>query len=69
VRDTRVLLEKPGLRGKDLAIGVVIGAAFAKIISALVDAVIMPLVSKIVPSGSYLSWAPGGVRLDMLIGA
>jgi large conductance mechanosensitive channel len=53
----------------DLAIGVVIGAAFAKIVSALVDAIIMPLVSKVLPSGSYLTWAPGGVKVGLLIGA
>ena len=53
----------------DLAIGVVIGAAFAKIISALVDAIIMPLVSRVLPSGSYLTWAPGGVKIGVLIGA
>jgi large conductance mechanosensitive channel len=53
----------------DLAVGVVIGAAFAKIISTLVDALIMPLVGKILPGGSYLTWAPGGVKVGVLIGA
>lgn len=53
----------------DLAVGVVIGAAFAKIVSALVDTVIMPLVGKVLPNGSYLAWAPGGIKLGLLIGA
>jgi large conductance mechanosensitive channel len=53
----------------DLAVGVVIGAAFAKIVSALVDTVIMPLVGKVLPGGSYLGWAPGGIKLGILIGA
>lgn len=53
----------------DLAVAVVIGAAFGKIISTLVDTVIMPLVGKVLPSGSYLTWAPGGVKLGILIGA
>src|SRR5258706_10898589 len=53
----------------DLAVGVVIGAAFAKIISVMVDALIMPLVGKILPGGSYITWAPGGVKVGILIGA
>jgi large conductance mechanosensitive channel len=53
----------------DLAVGVVIGAAFAKIISTFVDALIMPLVGKVLPGGSYLSWAPGGIKVGILIGA
>ena len=38
----------------DLAVGVVIGAAFGKIVSALVDGVVMPV----------LAMATGGVRVD-----
>ena len=53
----------------DLATAVVIGAAFGKIVSTLVDTVIMPLVGKALPTGSYLAWAPGGVKLGVLIGA
>ncbi len=53
----------------DLAVGVVIGAAFAKIVSALVDTIIMPLIGKALPTGSYLAWAPGGVKLGLLLGA
>jgi large conductance mechanosensitive channel len=53
----------------DLAVAVVIGAAFTKIVTTVVDALIMPLVGKILPGGSYLAWAPGGVRLGVLIGA
>ena len=41
----------------DLAVGVIVGAAFAKIIDSLVKNIIMPLISLIVPSEqSYLSW-------------
>ncbi len=36
----------------DLAVGVVIGAAFGKIVSALVDAIVMPA----------LGWAVGGIN-------
>ena len=38
----------------DLAVGVVIGAAFGKIVSALVDGIVMPL----------LAMATGGIRVD-----
>jgi large conductance mechanosensitive channel len=38
----------------DLAVGVVIGAAFGKIVSALVDGIVMPL----------LAMATGGVKVD-----
>jgi large conductance mechanosensitive channel len=37
----------------DLAIGVIIGAAFGKIVSAMVADVIMPFVSLILPSGEW----------------
>jgi large conductance mechanosensitive channel len=41
----------------DLAIGVVIGGAFAKIIDSLVKHIIMPTISLILPSEtSYLGW-------------
>ena len=41
----------------DLAIGIIIGAAFAKIVDSLVKHIIMPLVSVVVPSDqSYLAW-------------
>lgn len=41
----------------DLAIGVIIGAAFGKIIDSLVKNLIMPLISVILPSEqSYLQW-------------
>ena len=53
----------------ELAIAVVIGAAFQKIVSSLVDGLIMPLVGKLLPSSSYVTWAPGGVKVGLLIGA
>jgi large conductance mechanosensitive channel len=41
----------------DLAVAVVIGTAFAKIVDSLVKHIIMPLVSLILPSDqSYLDW-------------
>jgi len=58
----------------DLAIGVIIGAAFGKIVTAMVNDIIMPFVSLILPSGEWRSAAitlserdpegpPGDVRL------
>src|SRR4051812_6362280 len=41
----------------DLAVGIIIGAAFGKIIDALVKQIIMPLVSVLIPSQQgYLGW-------------
>jgi large conductance mechanosensitive channel len=41
----------------DLAIGVIIGAAFGKIVDSLVKHIIMPLVSLIIPGEKgYLTW-------------
>ena len=53
----------------DLAVAIVIGAAFTKIVTVLAEAVIMPLVSKALPTGSYVTWAPGGVKLGLLLAA
>jgi len=42
----------------DLAVGVIIGGAFGKIVSSLVDNIIMPLVSVLLPGeASYKDWA------------
>lgn len=47
------------LRGNliDLAVAVVIGTAFAKVIDSLVKNIIMPLISLVMPSNqNYLNW-------------
>jgi large conductance mechanosensitive channel len=42
----------------DLAVGVVIGAAFGKIIDSLVKSILMPLISLLLPTEQgYLNWA------------
>jgi large conductance mechanosensitive channel len=42
----------------DLAVGVIIGAAFGKIIDSLVKNIIMPLVSLLIPGNeAYTGWA------------
>jgi large conductance mechanosensitive channel len=54
----------------DLAVAVVIGAAFSKIVSALVEGVVMPLVGKALPGGkAWESFAPGGIRVGSVLGA
>jgi large conductance mechanosensitive channel len=41
----------------DLAIGVIIGAAFGKIVDSLVKSILMPAISILLPGqGGYLSW-------------
>lgn len=41
----------------DLAVGVIVGGAFGKIVASLVDDVIMPLVSLAIPSGDgFKNW-------------
>jgi len=41
----------------DLAVAVVIGAAFGKIVSALVADIVMPLVNFVQPGGEWRNWS------------
>ena len=52
----------------DLAVGVVIGAAFGNVIQSVVKNVVMPLVSYI-PGlhGGYENWHVGAVRIGQLL--
>ncbi len=50
----------------DLAVAVVVGAAFSKIVTSLVDDIIMPLIG-MMGKADFSTWAPGGVRLGMFI--
>src|SRR5262245_63349651 len=40
----------------DLAVAVVIGGAFSKIVSALVADMVMPLVNSVMPQGDWRKW-------------
>ena len=52
----------------DLAVAVVIGGAFNKVITALVENVLMPLLSYISPSGAeYRSWHLGRVKIGAFL--
>jgi large conductance mechanosensitive channel len=57
----------------DLAIGVIIGAAFGKIVSSLVEDVITPLLLKpalqAAGAENIEKWAPGGMLLGKFIAA
>ena len=44
----------------DLAVGVIIGAAFGKIVTSIVENLIMPIVSFAIPNGN---WREGGLVL------
>jgi large conductance mechanosensitive channel len=63
--------KKFALKGNviDLAVGVIIGAAFGKIVDSLVKNIFMPLISTIMPgSSTYESWAIGDIKIGLVIG-
>ncbi|MES2621149.1 MAG: large conductance mechanosensitive channel protein MscL [Bacteroidota bacterium] len=57
----------------DLAIGVIIGAAFGKIVSSLVEDIITPVLLqpalKAAGAATIETWAPGGILLGKFIAA
>jgi len=53
----------------DLAVAVVIGSAFGKIIAALVEGFIMPLVSYVLPACNWQTFALGKFQVGKLLGA
>ena len=54
----------------DLAVAVIIGGAFGKIIDSLVADVIMPVIGKIMGDPNYfLTWTAGGIPLGRFIQA
>jgi len=53
----------------DLAIGVIIGAAFGKIITSFVNDIVMPLINPIIPQGDWRALEVGpGVKLGSFMG-
>lgn len=53
----------------DLAVGVIVGAAFGKIVNSLVEHIIMPLIAAITPGGQgYKGWKFTVNGSDVLIG-
>lgn len=54
----------------DLAVGVVIGTAFAKIVGSLVSDIIMPLVNPMIPAGDWRSLVVGNnIMVGNFLGA
>lgn len=54
----------------DLAIGVIIGAAFNKIVTALVESIIMPLIGLVLgDNNKFTDWQVGVVKIGVLIQA
>ncbi len=53
----------------DLAVAVVIGGAFGKIVTALVSGIVMPLVSYALPKGDWQTWAFGKFQVGPVLGA
>jgi large conductance mechanosensitive channel len=50
----------------DLAVAVVIGAAFTKIVNAIVSEIIMPLIGKVMPEGGWTTYSVGGIRVGVV---
>lgn len=53
----------------DLAVAVVIGTAFTAIVTTIVNGLIMPLVGKVLPGGSWQTWEPGGFAVGAVLAA
>jgi large conductance mechanosensitive channel len=54
----------------DLAIAVVVGGAFGKIVTAFVDGIVMPLVTMVLPANiKWEEWVIGTFRIGSVLGA
>ena len=53
----------------DLAVAVVLGGAFGKIVTAFVSGLVMPLVSYLLPKGDWQAFALGKFQVGALLGA
>jgi large conductance mechanosensitive channel len=54
----------------DLAIAVVVGSAFGKIITAFVDGIVMPMVTIVLPANiKWEEWVLGKFRIGAVLGA
>jgi len=54
----------------DLAIAVVVGSAFSKIITAFVDGIVMPMVTYVLPANiKWEEWVLGTFRIGAVLGA
>ena len=54
----------------DLAVAVVVGGAFGKIVTAFVDGMVMPLVTMVLPANiKWEEWVLGKFRIGTVLGA
>lgn len=53
----------------DLAVAVVIGGAFGKIVTAAVEGIVMPLVGYFLPKGDWQTWALGKFQVGKVLAA
>ena len=54
----------------DMAVGVIIGGAFGKIVSSLVGDIMMPLINPLIPGGDWKAIEVGpGVKLGSFLGS
>jgi large conductance mechanosensitive channel len=54
----------------DLAVAVVVGSAFGKIVTAFVDGMVMPLVTMVLPANiKWEEWVLGKFRIGAVLGA
>ena len=63
--------KKFALRGNvlDLAIGVIVGAAFGKIVSSFVNDIMMPVLNPLIPNGDWKTIQVGpGIKLGSFMG-
>src|SRR5207245_10680878 len=52
----------------DLAVAVVIGAAFGAVVNSLVKDIIMPVLSYVIPNqGGYLAWHVGRLKIGVFL--
>jgi large conductance mechanosensitive channel len=53
----------------DLAVGVIIGAAFGKIVTSFVNDIVMPLINPAIPGGDWRTMEIGpGVKIGVFLG-
>jgi len=53
----------------DLSIAVVVGGAFGKIVTGLVEGIIMPAISLMLPGNEWHRWTLGPFRIGALLGS
>lgn len=53
----------------DLAVAVILGAAFTQIIKSLVDGILMPIIAMVFGQPNFQAWSVGALQVGLLINA